>query len=458
MEEIKMLKLKKVATLICLLLTATLLLVACASPTTTQPQTPSDDASETTQDDNANQEEPATPPEDPGEIVTLDFWTWRVEDVEFYNRMIDIFESRNPNIRVNQNAIRSTDYNTMLTAALAGGGGPDVFMSRPYGGIAVFAESGFMMPLDDLLPEELATFDQQSLNAAIAAATGNIYGVPAVSQAVFIFYNTDIYEELGLSIPTTWEEFLSNLRATQDAGYVGIANGTLEGWIGELMLGAIGPTFYGANDFFDRIMSGETTFEDPAFIAAVDRLNELAPYMPNQFEGVAYTDMQISFANGISAHFIGGSFEAGTFADLNPDINFNIFATPGDSASDPAYVSSWADMNFSINANTSQLDASLELLRFFASQEFGQAVVDQLAMITSVPGVDVAANPFIARVIELQENSTPYLLLVGFRFEQPTGSSLFQAAVQAMMVGDMTAAEVAAEVQRGVAEWFEPFQ
>ena len=65
------------------------------------------------------------------EVTEIQFWTWRPEDVDFYNSVIADFEAANPDIKVTQNAIKNTEYNTILSAALAAGdGAPDVFMSR----------------------------------------------------------------------------------------------------------------------------------------------------------------------------------------------------------------------------------------------------------------------------------------------------------------------------------------
>ena len=77
-------------------------------------------------------------------------------------------------------------------------------------------------------------------------------------------------------------------------------------------------------------------------------------------------------------------------------------------------------------------------------------------MVSAIPGVDVSANPFIAKVLELQKNSTPYIFLVGFRYEQPTGSSLFQSAAQDLMVGKASAEETCQIVQDGIASYYEP--
>jgi len=85
-------------------------------------------------------------------------------------------------------------------------------------------------------------------------------------------------------------------------------------------------------------------------------------------------------------------------------------------------------------------------------------MVTDLKMVTSVPGVDATSDPFIARVLELQKNATPYLFLVGFRYQQPTGSSLWQAAAQGVMAGTLTPAQAAKQVQDGIASYYKPFQ
>lgn len=174
--------------------------------------------------------------------------------------------------------------------------------------------------------------------------------------------------------------------------------------------------------------------------------------------GIGYEDMRSNFINELSPHLIAGSYEAAFFRSQNPDLDFDIFAVPGEKASDPAYVSVYADMNFAMNANSTKKDASIKFLKFLSSKEFGKAMVTDMKMVTSVPGVDASADPFIARVLELQKNATPYLFLVGFRYNQPTGSSLWQAAAQGIMAGTLTPAAAAKQIQDGIASYYKPFQ
>ena len=391
------------------------------------------------------------------EKTVLEFWTWRPEDVDFYNAQIAIFEKANPNIKVVQTAHRNTEYNTILAASLSGGAGPDVFQGRAYGGLATFADSGFLEPLESWMPE-LKNYAPTALLGATSPTDGKIYGSPAVSQTVFMFYNKDIYKELGLTIPKTWNELIANFEAARKAGYTPLANGAKDGWTLETMFGGMAAQFYGGPEFYNDVIAGKKNFQDPAFIRMIEQMKSLTTYMPNMYMGIGYEDMRALFFNEMSPHLIGGSYEAAFFKAQNPGLNFDIFAVPGMRATDPAYVSVYADMNFAMNANSKNKDAAVKFLKHLSSKEFGKAMVTELKMVTSVPGVDASAEPFIARVLELQKNATPFLFLVGFRYQQPTGSSLWQAAAQGVMAGTLTPAQAAKQIQDGIASYYKPFQ
>jgi raffinose/stachyose/melibiose transport system substrate-binding protein len=49
-------------------------------------------------------------------------------------------------------------------------------------------------------------------------------------------------------------------------------------------------------------------------------------------------------------------------------------------------------------------------------------------------------------------------MLVHFRYQEPTGSVLLQAAVQKMLAGEQTPEEAAQAVTDGLATYYEPFQ
>jgi raffinose/stachyose/melibiose transport system substrate-binding protein len=390
------------------------------------------------------------------DVVELDFWSWRVEDVDEYNALIARFEAENPDIRVNFNPILQTEYNTVLSAALQGGSGPDIIHLRAYGGLEQFAQPGFLLPLDGRIPQ-LDAIDPGILRGATSIADNRVYGVPFASQTLVIYYNQRIYRELGLQIPETWDEFLANLEAISNACITPLANAAGEGWKLEILSGVIAPNFYGGNEFFNQIMSGQTTFNDPRYVEAIERLLDLRPYMPEGFMGVNYVDMQTGFLTESAAHFVGGSWEAAFFNSQNPSLDFGVFPGPVAQRGDTRYVSSFVDGSFGASATTDHPDEVVRFLTFLMSQESGQFFAEELRLQSDVPGVSVD-DPFLNQLLVFNENATPYITLVGFRYEQPTGSTLLQSALQEMFAGNISAAEAADQLQRGVATWFAPFQ
>lgn len=389
--------------------------------------------------------------------VKLTFWSWRTEDKWAYDRMIRVFEQKNPGIKVEFTPFRAVEYNTILSSALTGGKGPDVIHLRAYGGLETFAAPGYLAPLDyDKVPE-LKRFPLQTMVGARSRKDGKIYGVPFATQTLVIYYNKKIFAQHGVSVPRTWEGFINLMKTLKEKGVTPLANGGKDGWTLEVLSGVIAPNFYGGTTFFEAVTRGQTTFRDPTYTDALAKMLDLRPYMPQGFMGVDYATMQQLFLNEQAAMFIGGSWEIGFFKAQNRNLDFGVFAAPPEKADQIPWVSSFADGNYGINAKTPYLDAALKFIRFTATTEFGQMFTDLLAQMSAVPGV-VIKDPNLQAVQAMNRKATPYIMLVGFRWQAPTGSTLLQSALQALLAGQMTPAQVGDELTRGLSSWVDSFR
>ena len=385
--------------------------------------------------------------------TTLTFWSWRTEDVAAYESFIEAFREENPDIDVEFTPYLNTEYNTILSTALQGGGGPDIVHLRAYGGMEPLADAGLILRLDDKVPA-LADFAPGILLGATNRADGGVYGVPFALQTVQVLYNEDLFAELGLEEPTTWSEFTAVGDALKASGVNALANGALEPWTVETLFGGVGPSYYGGDEFFDDITGGETDFTDPRFTAALEQMVAIQPYLADNYMGVGYTDMQSMFAFGQAGMLIGGSYELATLANLNPDLNVGVFALPGVNAGE-GKVSFYVDGSYGINAASPNQEAALKFIEFLASQEYGQMFSDTLQQISAVPGVTPTSEELSEIVDLMNEVGTPYLMLTAFRFGQPSGSTLLQNEMQAVLGGDQEVADAVANIQRGVAEWYD---
>ncbi len=391
------------------------------------------------------------------EVTEISISSWRTEDVPIYDELIAMFEAENPDIKVTYKSYKTEEYQTVLAANFKGGIAADVIHLRAYGNFEQFAKPGYLLPLTPEIIPELSKYSDQSLAGSTSITDGNVYGVPYASQSLVIFYNKDVYAELGLTPPTTWAEFESNLKACKAAGITPIANGTKTGWMDEVLAGIISQNYYGGNDFYYDLVAGKTDFTDPRYVKSLDKLLDLGPYMPDGYVGLEYVESQMLFINDMAAHFLGGIWEDAYFSSQNPDLNYDIFLGPVENKGDTQYLSTFMDGSYGINKATPNKDEAIRFVNFLASAKAQQFLCDQLGVKTEHPDV-VPTKTLLKKVMDPSLTTTPYMMLVSFRYEQPTGSALIQAGLQALFAGDKDAEEVCADIQKGVATYYKPFQ
>ncbi len=72
----------------------------------------------------------------------------------------------------------------------------------------------FLLPLNDLIERDgidMSDFPQVYLTAASGSEAGteeNVYGIPFRGHPFLLYYRSDVFEELGLDVPTNWQEIV----------------------------------------------------------------------------------------------------------------------------------------------------------------------------------------------------------------------------------------------------------
>ncbi|MEZ2222694.1 ABC transporter substrate-binding protein [Rhizobium sp. RCC_161_2] len=175
---------------------------------------------------------------------------------------------------------------------------------------------------------------------AVVRADGKVYGVPfGTAQGGGIFYNRKIYQELGLTVPKTWAEFMANNEKVKAAGKVAVAQTYRDTWTSQLFvladyynLNAAVPNF--AEDYTNNKVKYATT---PTAMKGFEHLKEVhdAGLMNDDFGAASYDDGLRMVATGEAAHYPMLTFAIGAlkqdYSDNLDDVGF--FAQPGDDAS-----------------------------------------------------------------------------------------------------------------------------
>lgn len=388
----------------------------------------------------------------------ITFWSWRPEDKVFYEAEAAKFLAAT-GISVKFTPYVATDYNALLSTALTAGKGPDVMQMRAYGGMANLSDAGYFMPLTSKDIPALAKIPAGTLAGAQGYADKKQFGLPYATSVLGVMYNPDLLKKAGVkALPTTWASFLAALEKVKAAGIMPLGNGSGYAPGMEQLWGAVGPTFYGGNDFYKNIVAGKKTFEDKNFVASLQAVKDLVAYFPTGHAGLDYNTARGLFANEKAAFYIGGNYEISYFRSLNPALNVGWMPAPAAAAGTPRYVTNWADGGFAINAKTTHKAEAIKFMNFLASKAFMQDAADSLGWISTISGVKVTDPAVISMVRAIPSSGTPFLTLVGFRYGAPTSSSIMQPGFQKVAAGTQTPAELAAAIQAGVATWYAPLK
>ncbi|UFT98711.1 extracellular solute-binding protein [Radiobacillus kanasensis] len=388
------------------------------------------------------------------EGVTLTIGSWRTEDTERYQALIDAFNEKYPDINVEFKPSKNTEYNTILNTALKAGEGPDIIHLRPYAPGIQLADQGYLAPLDDI--NGLDVFPESSL-AAAKGSDGKQYGVPLNISTTQMFYNKAIFEELGLEEPKTWDEFIALNETLKSEGYTPISLGTKEGWLLSLAHGIFGPAHYGANDFVEKIAAGETDFTSEEFLSSIKAMDELKKYFPENYEGLGMEDIRTLFFTETAAMFPMGSWEIEVLREMNPDLELGFFPMPSAVGKD-ATVTTWVDGSYGVNAKSEHVEEAKKFVEFMTTKEFGNLFTEKFKMISAIPGTESDDELVNNLGKAVESNPTPYMMLVHFSGGNPTTKVTLETELQGMYLGEQTPEGVTEALQENAATWFEPFQ
>ena len=392
-----------------------------------------------------------------GDGATLEVWSWRTEDVDEYEKIFDAYEEEHEGVTVEFKPYVSTEYDTILSTGLSAKGGPDVAQLRAYGGLQPLCKAGRLVKLDDQ-DVDTSGISDEVLEGARCESDGSLYGVPFASQALVVYYNKAIFEEHELAEPTTWEELMEVSGTLQEAGVTPYAVTGKDNWVLPLLHDLFAAPRYGGPDFQQAVQDGQKDFTDPDYVASIETMRDVTPYFPEDVVGVDYATAQTLFTSEKAAMYPGGSFELAFFQDQNPDLDMGVFAVPPPPGSlvDHALTPGWVDASFGVNSKSPDKEEALELVRWMSSQEFGQMVSDELKQLNPVEGVE-PSDPLLEEMSQLYTDApTPYLLLVDFRYGEPSGTDLMASGLQSMLLGDSNPKAVSTNVQKGVSQWFKP--
>lgn len=275
--------------------------------------------------------------------IVLEFPSWQAAEpgfADWWNELIDEFESEHPNVKINLYQIPYKDYINTLTVKFGAGDPPDI-LHMPTKAALGFIDMDWMQPLDSRLDGTDILANWTPLQSGLKL-NGHQYGVLLLGYGYSLYYNEKMFEEAGVSVPTTMEElYEAAKKLTVDKDN----DGNIDQY-GFGMVTTTHPDVYttsmtfvtGYGGAFAR--DGELTVHDPGVIKGLKMIDKLAEerLMPM---GLTNEQKRSYFFEGKIAMIIDGPWVLALREGANPEVakHIKVAIAPTNSGNIPGGMS-----------------------------------------------------------------------------------------------------------------------
>lgn len=393
--------------------------------------------------------------------ATLTIESWRNDDLAIWQeKLIPAFEAKNPGIKVVFAPSAPTEYNAALNAKLDAGSAGDLITCRPFDASLELYNKKHLADLTGLPGME--NFSDVAKSAWTTDDGKATFCVPMASVIHGFIYNKDAFDQLGLSVPTTEEEFFAVLEKIKaDGNYIPMAMGTKDLWEAATMgYQNIGPNYWKGEEGRLALLKGEQKLTDEPWVEPFRVLAKWKDYLGDGFEAQTYPDSQNLFTLGRAAIYPAGSWEISGF-NTQAEFKMGAFPPPVKKAGDTCYISDHNDIGIGLNAKSKNADAAKTFLTWVASPEFAEIYANALPGFFSLNSTAVKmSDPLAQEFVSWREKCKPTIRSTYQILSRGTPNLENETWVMSANVinGTDTPEAAAKKLQDGLDSWFKPLK
>ncbi|AXI48679.1 sugar ABC transporter substrate-binding protein [Sulfitobacter sp. SK012] len=283
-------------------------------------------------------------------------------------KMIADFGAANPDLNIETTVIDREAYKTQIRNFLTADA-PDVATWYAANRMTPYVSAGLFEDISDLWAEPEIAENLASTKGAMTI-DGKQWGVPYTYYQWGIYYRKDIYDELGLSEPTNFDEMKSNCQVILDSGRKCYTIGskflwTAGGWFDYLNMRTHG------FDFHMEMARGEIEWTDDRVretFANWRELIDMGGYIDNH-QNYSWQEALPFMVNGEAASYLMGNFAVAPLREAGlSDDQLDFYQFPSINPNVELAEDAPTD-TFHIPANAKNKDNARAFLRFVVSAD-----------------------------------------------------------------------------------------
>ncbi|MDO3410363.1 extracellular solute-binding protein [Saccharibacillus sp. CPCC 101409] len=289
---------------------------------------------------------------------------------QMMKKIVEQYEKEHTNVKIELDSLNTDQQKLKLKTQAASKEVPDITVVNPAAQMQPFVDEDLFAPLNDMVEENglKDTFQKGILD--YYTFDGNLYALPDGNNIGVVFYNKKLMEEGGVKVPTTFEEMVDAVKTLKGKGIQPMVIGEKDSWTGSFLFMNILLRTNGGPGFLQDVLDGKKTFEDQAYVDAVQAFENLvqAGAFQDGATSFDYNSGENLFKTGKAAMYYMGSWATGGIetAEVSKDDNVGVFKFPtvgGKGNADEFMLAPGSA--FAISKNSKHLDETKDFLNYF---------------------------------------------------------------------------------------------
>ncbi|MGP1910630.1 ABC transporter substrate-binding protein [Metabacillus sp. JX24] len=368
------------------------------------------------------------------EVVTLNFFQFKVEIADQLQEMIKEYEAENPNIKIKLETVGGgADYGAALKAKFASGEEPDIFNNGGFKELELWKEK-----LADLSGEPWVEHVLPIGKVPMTDADGKLYGMPVNLEGYGFVYNKDLFEKAGITEPPkTIDELKEAAKKLEAKKITPFSAGYGEWWvIGQHLLNIPFAQQEDPEKFIAGLYDGSEKFTDnEQFKQFKEVLDTELKYANDNPLTTDYNTQVTLFASGETAMLQQGNWTENMITEINPEINMGFLPIPISNDENANSLPVGVPNNWVLNKNSEHLEEAKAFLNWMVSSETGKRfITEEFAFIPAFDNIEPAGLGDLGTSIldySKEEKTIPWTW-----FKWPDGANKeFAAAMQEYAAG-----------------------
>jgi multiple sugar transport system substrate-binding protein len=307
--------------------------------------------------------------------------------------------------------------------------------------VATYNKNNWLTPFNKIVPgftpdKQIYSYDNVAkwdAKTQSFSPSGQTTVLPLIGSVLVLYYRKDIYDKLGLKVPTTWDQVIENGKKAQQAGLAkygfvfptqaigGSANST---YPFEAMVQAAGGEFFGGAPTNYR-----PTIDSAAALKAATWERELAQLGPADSQTVGQAQAVAAFQAGNAAQlFTVAAAAAATNDPANSSVvgKVGVAPAPQDSHGKPATTSGLWTLGVPSGLSHDRQVTALDFIKFITSEQ-GQKIFAESGGIPVRSDAIASATKtdFQKSYLKAVSESAPY---AGAQFRELNAPDLYTAS------------------------------